>query len=181
MRLGAQIPLLGRGGWRFTAGMNALRPLLLSRPKLTLAVAESLTCGRLQAAIGAESGASDYFLGGITAYNLEQKVALLGVDRAAAKRVACVSADVAEQMARGVRERFGSDLALATTGYAEPSPAAQVANPFAFWALVHRRGRRLVVRSGRIECPGARRVEAQTIVAEAVLGELVAYLQAERT
>ena len=74
--------------------MNAaaeLKPLLLASPKLTLAAAESLTCGRVQAAIGSVSGASEYFLGGITAYSLDQKVRHLGVERAAAARVNSVS------------------------------------------------------------------------------------------
>ena len=82
------------------AGVAAeLKPLLLGPPPLTLAVAESLTAGHVQARIAAVSGASAYFLGGVTAYALAQKVALLGVDRAAAERVNCVSADVARQTA----------------------------------------------------------------------------------
>ncbi|PTX98443.1 CinA family protein [Opitutus sp. ER46] len=158
-----------------------LKQRLLQAPRLTLAAAESLTCGRVQAAIGAASGASEYFRGGITAYSLDQKVRHLGVNRAAAKRVNSVSAEVAEQMARGVCELFGSDLGVATTGYAEPSPTDGVEQPFAWWALAHRQPRgRFVLRSGRVECPGAKRAEAQEIVAAAVLAELVSYLAATR-
>jgi nicotinamide-nucleotide amidase len=158
-----------------------LKTLLTRRPRLMLAVAESLTCGRVQAEIGATSGASDFFLGGITAYDIDQKVALLGVDRVVAKRVNCVSAAVAEQMARGASKLFGSDLAVATTGYAEPHAAAGVDQPFAWWALAHRRrGRFVALHSGRIECPGATRADAQAIVAAAALAELVAYLRAFR-
>lgn len=157
--------------------MPALKPLLLAEPRLTLAVAESLTCGRLQALIGQESGASAYFLGGITAYALAQKARHLGVDPAQAEPVNAVSAAVAEQMARGVCALFAADVGLATTGYAEP--AAGVAHPYAWWAVAHRapRGDGFVsVRSGRIECPGASRVEAQQGIAEAALAELAAYL-----
>lgn len=158
--------------------MNELKALLLRKPRLTLAVAESLTCGQVQARVGTVSGASDYFLGGITAYTLEQKVRHLGVNRSAAQRVNSVSADVAQQMARGVCELFGSDLGLATTGYAEPSPRDEVADPFAWWALAHRRrGRFIEVRSGRVECPGEPRTATQAIVAAAVLAELVDYLR----
>ena len=159
-----------------------LKAELARAPRLTLAAAESLTCGRVQARIGEVSGASDYFLGGLTAYSLDQKVRHLGVDRAAARRVNSVSAAVAEQMARGVCALFGSALGVATTGYAEPSPGDGVADPFAWWALAHRgaRGRFLAVRSGRVECPGARRTDAQAIVADAVLAELVAYLRERR-
>jgi nicotinamide-nucleotide amidase len=103
------------------------------------------------------------------------------VNRAAARRVNSVSAAVAEEMARGVCGLFGSDLGVATTGYAEPSPDDGVASPFAFWALAHRRRKRFIaVRGGRVECPGAKRAEVQQIVADAVLAELVAYLREVR-
>lgn len=164
--------------------MTVLKDLMLGPPRLTLAAAESMTCGNVQAVIGRISGASTFFLGGVTAYTLEQKVQLLGVDRAAARRVNCVSAAVAQDMARGVCTLFGSDLAVATTGYAEPSADEQVEAPFAWWALAHRgrarpRGkpRWIAERSGRIECPGATRLEAQQFVADAVVAELVAYLR----
>jgi nicotinamide-nucleotide amidase len=158
--------------------MNAsLRERLLKAPRRTIAVAESLTSGRVQALIGAASGASDYFVGGITAYSLDQKVKHLGVDRAAARKVNSVSAEVAEQMARGACLLFGSDLAVATTGYAEPAPAYDVVTPFAWWALAERRkGKFIAIRSGRVECMKANRTDAQQIVAEAVMAELVAYL-----
>lgn len=105
--------------------MIELKNLLLREPRRTLAVAESITCGHLQARIGAISGASEFFLGGITAYTLDEKVKHLGVKRAAAKAVNSISAGVAEQMARGACALFGSDFALATTGYAEPFDLAQ--------------------------------------------------------
>jgi nicotinamide-nucleotide amidase len=159
--------------------MNAdLKRLMLMSPQLKLAAAESLTCGRVQARVGEISGASEFFVGGITAYSLEQKVRHLGVNRAAARRVNSVSASVAEQMARGACDLFSCDLGIATTGYAEPSPREGVSEPYAWWALAHRRrGKFAVVRSGRVECPGAKRIAAQTIVADAVLGELVEYLR----
>lgn len=156
-----------------------VKALLLGEPKWSLAVAESLTCGRLQASIGAVSGASGYFLGGVTAYTLDQKVRLLGVDRRAARQVNCVSAAVAEAMAAGAARMFGADFAVATTGYAEP--AQEVPVPFAWWAIVRRqRGRVNRVTSGRVECPGATRGDVQTMVAEAALAELVAALRGAR-
>ena len=158
-----------------------LKSLMLHTPRLTLGVAESLTCGRVQAKVGEISGASDFFLGGITAYSLDQKVRHLGVTRAAAKRTRCVSEQVAKEMACGACQLFGSDLGVATTGYAEASVADGVTDPFAWWALAHRRrGRFVLLRNGRVECPGAKRVMAQEIVAEAVIAELLAYLHEVR-
>jgi nicotinamide-nucleotide amidase len=158
--------------------MDELKQLLLRPPRLALAVAESVTCGRLQARIGAISGASEFFLGGLTAYATSQKVRHLGVDRAHAEQVNAVSAEVAEQMARGACAFFGSDLALATTGYAEPAPNRNVRQPQGYWAFAHRRADNTwVLRHGRVEQRGATRVEMQEAVADAALTALVEYLR----
>jgi nicotinamide-nucleotide amidase len=155
-----------------------LKALLLVFPTWTLAVAESLTAGNVQARVAAISGASNYFVGGITAYSLAQKVKHLGVDRVAAKRVNSVSSEVAAQMARGACALFDSDVGLATTGYAEASPKNGVADPFAWWAMARRGARgKFNVRYGRVECPRCSRVDVQAIVAEAALAELVGWLR----
>ena len=154
------------------------KKLLLRQPRLTLAVAESLTCGQVQAAIGAVSGASNYFLGGVTAYSLTQKVKLLGVNRAHARRVNGVSQRVAVEMAQGACVLFGADVAVATTGYAEPNRAEGIRAPMAWWALCHvRHGGRAAIISGLIELPGATRGRAQQRVTQEVLNQLAAYLR----
>ncbi len=158
-----------------------LKRLLRVKPRLTLAVAESLTCGHVQTQIGAVPGASEYFLGGITAYTLEQKVRHLGVNRAHARTVDCVSQRVAVEMARGACALFGSDLAVATTGYAQLDAAAGVTVPMAWWAMCHRRrGGRIQVISEVVTVPWAGRVAVQERVADLVLRELVAYLREYR-
>ncbi len=158
--------------------MSELKALMLASPRRTLAVAESLTCGRLQAAIGSISGASEFFLGGMTAYALDQKVRHLGVDAAEAASTNGVSERVAEQMARGACVLFGSDLGAATTGYAEPSAGWRVTEPFAWWGLAQRRpGGDFAVASGRVDCPGLARVEVQERVAAAALDALVRWLR----
>ncbi|WP_415909487.1 CinA family protein [Oleiharenicola sp. Vm1] len=158
-----------------------LKKLLGKKPRLTVAVAESLTAGRVQALIASASGASDYFLGGLTAYSLDQKVRQLGVTRAHARKCHCVSQQVAVEMAVGACQVFGSDLALSTTGYAEPSRADGVKDPMAWWALAHvKRGGKIAVVSGTVELPGASRLEAQQRVAETVVGVLVAHLRGLR-
>lgn len=157
---------------------NELKELMIRPPRWTLAVAESITAGRVQARISAVSGASEFFLGGITAYTLEQKVKHLGVNRTGAVAVNCVSATVAEQMAVGACGLFGSDFAVATTGYAEASPAQGVAVPFAWWALARRSaGGPTLTRSGRVERQGLSRVEMQVAVAEAATDGLIAWLR----
>jgi nicotinamide-nucleotide amidase len=156
-----------------------LKSLMTAKPGLSLALAESLTSGWLQARIGAISGASDFFLGGLTAYSLDQKVDLLGVSRKKAKKVNCVSASVAEEMARGVRRLFGADIGVATTGYAEPSTEWDVEAPFAWWALSFASGvatPSLV--SGKVSFPGLSRVEVQERVAQEAYDALLRALRA---
>jgi nicotinamide-nucleotide amidase len=160
------------------AAMDDLKDIMLRGPRLTLAVAESLTGGRVQARITSISGASEFFLGGMTAYSLDQKVRHLGVERAGAEAVNSVSAAVAEQMARGACELFNADVAAATTGYAEPAPGWNVAAPFAWWGLARRTplgGYSL--KSGRVDLAGLKRVEAQERMAQATLDALVGWLR----
>jgi nicotinamide-nucleotide amidase len=145
-----------------------LKEILLIIDK-TISVAESLTGGHLQARITSVSGSSDYFVGGVTAYNIDQKVRLLNVDRAHAAAVNCVSQRVAEEMAAGVRQLFGSFIGVATTGYAEPWPNGNVTTPFAFFA-VNIGG---WVTAGRIEPGDQPRVAVQEFVADGVMHELV--------
>ena len=81
-------------------------------------------------------------------------------------------------MARGAIDLFGADVAVSTTGYAEPNSAAGVKAPLAWWAICHaQRGGRMAVVSGLVEVPGAKRVEAQERIAGEVINALVSYLQ----
>lgn len=86
---------------------------------MTVSTAESCTGGRIASAITARSGASGYFQGGVVAYQDEVKVRLLGVPAEMIARHGVVSRAVAEEMVRGACRLFGTDYALASTGYAE--------------------------------------------------------------
>ncbi len=154
-----------------------LKELMTQPTRLTLGIAESLTSGWVQARIGSVPGASEFFRGGLTAYELDQKVRHLGIEREHALAVNAVSAKVAEQMAQGACVFFNCDLGLATTGYAEPNAAHGVKEPFAFWALTQVRPEHPpIVQGGRIECVGLSRIQAQQHVADIVLAKLVKYL-----
>lgn len=158
-----------------------LKHLMAGPPPLTLAVAESLTGGRLQALVTAESGASAFFLGGLTAYTTIQKVRHLGVNRETATAVDSVSAEVAWQMARGACALFGADVAIATTGYAEPAPANGFPAPGFHWALCHRLAdNRETRREGFLVLAGPERGENQRRAAAAAYAALAAYLEEYR-
>ena len=97
---------------------------LLAAKRQTLATAESVTAGLVAHRIATIPGASNWLRGGIVAYTNDIKTALLGVPKELIDQHTAVSAQVAEAMAVGARQRFGSDLAVSTTGYAGPTTGA---------------------------------------------------------
>lgn len=97
----------------------------------TLGIAESLTGGALAAEIVGVPGASEVLLGGVIAYATPVKATLLGVDPALLDAHGPVHAEVAAQMADGVRQAVQvggrpAEVGIATTGIAGPaSPDGQ--------------------------------------------------------
>jgi len=101
--------------------LEAVTGRLLRERGKTLSVAESCTGGMIGELLTATPGSSVYFKGGVVAYWNDAKTALLGVPDAMLKQHGAVSEPVARAMAEGARARFGSDLAVATTGIAGPT------------------------------------------------------------
>jgi nicotinamide-nucleotide amidase len=93
---------------------------LLGEQGKTVATAESCTGGMIGELITNVPGSSAWFLGGVAAYANSAKTALLGVPEAMLEEHGAVSDPVACAMAEGARERFGSDIAVATTGISGP-------------------------------------------------------------
>jgi nicotinamide-nucleotide amidase len=87
---------------------------------LTVAPAGSCTGGLVAGRLTSVPGSSDVVLGGIVAYANEVKERELGVPPEVLAAHGAVSAEVAEAMARGARERLGADVAVAVTGVAGP-------------------------------------------------------------
>jgi nicotinamide-nucleotide amidase len=114
---------------------------LLHERRRTLATAESITGGLVAHRVCLVPGASDFFRGGVVSYTDEVKHRELGVSRELLGRYGAVSDPVARAMAEGVRERFGTDLAVATTGFAGPGGGTEE-NPVgtAYVALAHADG-----------------------------------------
>jgi nicotinamide-nucleotide amidase len=87
----------------------------------TVAVAESCTGGLLGSRITGVDGASDYFVGGIIAYQNRAKLQLLAVTREMLAEHGPVSRPVARAMAQHIRDEADADWGLSTTGYAGPT------------------------------------------------------------
>jgi nicotinamide-nucleotide amidase len=87
---------------------------------LTIATAESCTGGLIGHAITEVPGSSQYYLGGVVAYENNIKTGMLGVDRDILQSHGAVSEPVVRAMADGVRQAMGADMGLATSGIAGP-------------------------------------------------------------
>ncbi len=85
-----------------------------------LATAESCTGGMVAQRLTSVPGSSDVFVGAVVAYSNEVKLRELSVPAEVLREHGAVSAETAAAMARGVRERLGTDVAIAVTGVAGP-------------------------------------------------------------
>jgi nicotinamide-nucleotide amidase len=92
----------------------------LEEKQQTVATAESITAGLVANRLAQVPGISRFLKGGIIAYSNELKQALLGVPGDLLERHGAVSAEVAEAMAVGCRQRCTADFAVSTTGLAGP-------------------------------------------------------------
>jgi nicotinamide-nucleotide amidase len=109
--------------WLYARDERPIAELVLALCRargLTLATAESSTGGLVAARITDVPGSSGEFLGSIVAYSNDVKVRELAVPAELIEEHGAVSAEVAEAMARGARERLGADVAVSVTGIAGP-------------------------------------------------------------
>lgn len=141
-----------------------------------LAVAESLTGGLLAAELVAVPGASKVFLGSVTAYQNSIKQNLLAVPASVLESRGAVSAETAEAMAIGVREKFARAagvpiervIGVSTTGVAGPDADGDKPVGLVYIGLdlpFHR------VSSYRLELPGDR-AQIRAAVVLSALSEL---------
>ncbi len=98
---------------------------LLAKHGKTVATAESCTGGGVAERLTAVAGSSAHFLGATVTYSNELKTRLLGVPARLIEDHGAVSAQAAQAMAVGVRERLGSDYGLAVTGIAGPGGGSE--------------------------------------------------------
>lgn len=101
--------------------LKRIRDILVRNEK-TLAVAESVTSGLIQFCFASVPDASQFFQGGITAYNLGQKCRHLSINAVHAMKCDCVSEKTAREMALHVIPLFACDYGIAITGFASISP-----------------------------------------------------------
>jgi len=145
----------------------------LTRRRATIAVAESLTGGRLCAALIDRAGASAVVRGGVVAYHADVKTGVLGVPAAVVAAHGTVAAETAEAMAVRVATLLGADWGIATTGVAGPDPSEGHPPGHAYVAVAGPGGvvHRLLALGGDREAVREGTVRAACVLA---LAELVA-------
>jgi nicotinamide-nucleotide amidase len=98
---------------------------LLTEKNKTLSVAESCTGGLIGERLTDVAGSSRYFIEAVVAYANEAKIRTLNVPKDLIETRGAVSAEVAEAMAKGMRERAETDFAVSVTGIAGPAGGTQ--------------------------------------------------------
>ena len=98
---------------------------LLLKKGLTIACAESCTGGYIAHLITSNAGSSAYFRGGINPYHNDLKINVLGVKKETIEQHGAVSEQTVAEMAERVRELFGADIGISTSGIAGPGGATE--------------------------------------------------------
>jgi nicotinamide-nucleotide amidase len=98
---------------------------LLEKQGKTIACAESCTGGYIAHLITANSGSSTYYRGGINPYHNDLKINVLGVKKETIEKHGAVSEQTVIEMAERVRELFGADIGISTSGIAGPAGGSE--------------------------------------------------------
>ena len=98
---------------------------LLTARNATISVAESCTGGLLAYRLTNVSGSSRYFMSGIVTYSNESKMELAGIPPLLLEMQGAVSAEVAQGLAEGVRQRANTTIGVGITGVAGPTGGSE--------------------------------------------------------
>ncbi len=93
----------------------------LKENNLKLSIAESCTGGLISSLFTDVAGASNYIEQNFVTYSPASKIEILGVKPETIERCGVASEEVAKEMAQGLIERWGADVAISTTGVLGPN------------------------------------------------------------
>jgi nicotinamide-nucleotide amidase len=103
---------------------------LFLQHKLTLALAESCTCGLAAAGLAPTEGVSDVLLGSVVTYHVQAKQKLLGVHADTLALYSAESQQTTNEMALGLRKHLPqADVCVAVTGLCGPGASATPEKP----------------------------------------------------
>lgn len=101
----------------------------LREHQLTIAFAESITCGLAAHTIGSVPNTSEVFMGSIVCYDENVKKTLLTVPAALIKKHTAESAQVTERLAKNLKRLIKADIHVAVTGLAAPGGSETKSKP----------------------------------------------------
>jgi nicotinamide-nucleotide amidase len=91
---------------------------ILKQKQLTIAFAESITCGWISHKFGTVAGTSEVFRGSIICYDEKVKVQLLKIKKSLIKKHTAESQQVTDALAENLRKLISADIHAAVTGLA---------------------------------------------------------------
>ena len=94
---------------------------LLIEQELVISTAESCTGGLVSSMLTDVSGSSAFVKMNFVTYSNEAKQEILGVQPETLEKFGAVSEECASEMAEGLMQKTGCDIALCTTGIAGPT------------------------------------------------------------
>jgi len=101
----------------------------LKNNQLTIAFAESMTCGMLAHKLGTVSRTSDFFVGSIVCYDEKVKTKLLKVEKEMLDKYTAESQQVTDILAVNLSKIIDADIHAAITGLAAPGGSESKSKP----------------------------------------------------
>jgi nicotinamide-nucleotide amidase len=111
--------------------MNKIKLLIdsLKEKNLTLAIAESMTCGMATHKLSGMKGISDVLKGSVVCYTPEVKTGLMGIKESIIKKYTCESIEVTEALVKKLPGLIPADIHAAITGLASPGGSESKEKP----------------------------------------------------
>ena len=116
--------------------LQELTGSLLLAKKAKLSIAESCTGGFISHLMTSCPGSSEYYTGGVVAYDNDLKIRLLNIEKTLIEQFGAVSQQVVEAMALNVRKLLKTDYSIATTGIAGPGVGSKEKPVGTVWIAV---------------------------------------------
>lgn len=101
----------------------------LQERKLTLAIAESVTCGMAAQKLATCKGTSEVLAGSIVCYSEEAKINLMNIPKNIIDKFSCESMEVTEKLAANLTKLIKADIHAAVTGLASAGGSEKKGKP----------------------------------------------------
>lgn len=114
---------------------------ILKEKNLTIALAESVTCGLATHQLNTVKGTSDILIGSIVCYNENVKKTVLGVNATLIKKFTTESKQVTNALVKNLKRLFNAKIYVAITGLASPGASEKKSKPVGtiFFSILYKK------------------------------------------